>query len=91
MPAGRGIEAEAFYAPLSDKEKARIQDGFLTGSPRVICATTAFGMGVDKPDVRWVLNDGPCESVESFYQEAGARDATGNPRAASCSGPEATF
>lgn len=39
-----GIDAEAFYAPLTDKEKARIQDGFLTGSPHVICATTAFGM-----------------------------------------------
>lgn len=66
-----GVDAEAFYAPLADGEKARIQDGFLAGSPRVICATTAFGMGVDKPDVRWVVNDGPCESLEAFYQEAG--------------------
>ena len=77
--AERGVDAAAFYAPLPDRDKARIQDGFLDGSPRVICATTAFGMGVDKPDVRWVINNGPCESLEAFYQEAGRAGRDGGP------------
>ncbi|QSY57718.1 RecQ family ATP-dependent DNA helicase [Bifidobacterium imperatoris] len=66
-----GVDAEAFHAEMRDEDKRRIQDGFLNGSPRVICATSAFGMGVDKPDVRWVLNDGPCKSLEAYWQEAG--------------------
>ena len=74
-----GVDASAFYAPMSDERKAKIQDGFLKGSPRVICATTAFGMGVDKPDVRWVINNGPCESLEAFYQEAGRAERDGKP------------
>ncbi|KFI97515.1 ATP-binding protein [Bifidobacterium stellenboschense] len=74
-----GVDAAAFHGKLADGRKRRIQDGFLAGSPRVIVATSAFGMGVDKPDVRWVLNDGPCKSLEAFWQEAGRAGRDGLP------------
>ena len=74
-----GIDAMAFHAEMRDVDKKRVQDGFLAGHPRVICATSAFGMGVDKPDVRWVLNDGPCKSLEAYWQEAGRAGRDGTP------------
>lgn len=66
-----GISAERFHAQIPEEDKARIQDDFLRNRIQVICATTAFGMGVDKPDVRWVINDSCPASMEEYYQEAG--------------------
>lgn len=75
-----GVTAEAYYGKgLSDGEKFRIQDDYLAGRIRVICATSAFGMGVDKPDVRWVINNGMTKSIEEYYQEAGRAGRDGKP------------
>ena len=66
-----GITAAHFHARMPEEDKGPVQDRFLRGAIQVICATSAFGMGVDKPDVRWVINDGATDSLEEYYQEAG--------------------
>ena len=67
----QGWAVEAFHAGLSAPEKRRIQDAFVGGELRVICATNAFGMGVDKEDVRLVVHLDIPGSLESYVQEAG--------------------
>ncbi|MBW3088613.1 ATP-dependent DNA helicase RecQ [Bifidobacterium sp. 82T24] len=66
-----GVAAAHFHARMAEADKGPVQDRFLSGDIQVMCATTAFGMGVDKPDVRWVINDGAPDSIEEYYQEAG--------------------
>ncbi len=66
-----GWMVEAFHAGLSAPEKKRIQDAFMAGELRVICATNAFGMGVDKEDVRVVIHADIPGSLENYIQEAG--------------------
>jgi ATP-dependent DNA helicase RecQ len=67
----QGWDAAAFHAGLSAPEKRRIQDEFIGGDVRVICATNAFGMGIDKDDVRMVLHADMPGSLENYLQEAG--------------------
>lgn len=66
-----GLPAEAFHAGLDAPLKQLIQDAFLTGLAPIICATNAFGMGVDKPDVRLVIHADVPGTLENYLQEAG--------------------
>ena len=64
-----GVQAAAYHAGRSDAERTRVQDAFGAGDVTVVCATNAFGMGIDRPDVEAVIHmDIPC-SLEAYYQE----------------------
>ena len=66
-----GMEVGLYHAGLPDDERSRVQEDFLSGRARIIVATNAFGMGIDKPDVRFVVHHSLPGSVEAYYQEAG--------------------
>jgi ATP-dependent DNA helicase RecQ len=66
-----GIKASAYHAGLKDGERMRVQDAFAAGSLPVVCATNAFGMGIDRPDVDAVVHYAIPGSVEAYYQEIG--------------------
>lgn len=67
----QSVQAAYYHAGLESAERARVQDRFLDGSIRVIVATTAFGMGIDKPDIRWVLLYNYPDSLETYVQMVG--------------------
>jgi ATP-dependent DNA helicase RecQ len=66
-----GIQAAAYHAGLKDEERTRVQDAFAAGTLSVVCATNAFGMGIDRPDVDAVVHYAIPGSVEAYYQEIG--------------------
>ncbi len=66
-----GLAAEAYHAGMEESERTRVQDRFADGSVRVVCATNAFGMGIDRPDVEAVVHFEIPGSLEAYYQEIG--------------------
>ena len=66
-----GIDAAAYHAGLVDTERSGVQERFTAGSLRIVCATNAFGMGIDRPDVETVVHLDIPGSLEAYYQEIG--------------------
>ena len=77
--AGVGRRAAAYHAGLPGRARTDVQDRFMSGGLDVVVATNAFGMGVDKPDVRAVIHHDPPGSLEAYYQEVGRAGRDGLP------------
>jgi ATP-dependent DNA helicase RecQ len=67
----RGFKALAYHAGLQKQERIKAQEDFIHDNVNIICATVAFGMGIDKPDIRYVIHYDIPKSIESYYQETG--------------------
>jgi ATP-dependent DNA helicase RecQ len=76
---GEGVEAVAYHGKMTPKKRAAAQDRFMAGEVRAMVATNAFGLGIDKPDIRFVTHYHLPASPEAFYQEFGRAGRDGEP------------
>jgi ATP-dependent DNA helicase RecQ len=78
----RGLRAQAYHAGLRKSDREEVQRQFMDDELDVVVATTAFGMGIDKPETRFVVHAEPADSVDSYYQEIGRAGRDGEPATA---------